>query len=174
MEEPRALTASTATFAASWRDSNYAVRADNHKNKKTIKMKIMEVRAKSLQGVHLTRHHGIGFGQPCSDGAGLLLSRVKGSLGDPEVNLQLAVLPSHLGITVLSHPPLMKAASGIIAIVGVGRIRRRGQHRRCSVRRLAGPGKRTETIIYNKHVGGSELFIIMNKKCQSHLMRRRC
>ena len=99
---------STATFAASWRDSNCAVKADNHENKKTVKMKIMEVRVKSLHGIHLTRHHGVGFGQPRSDGAGLLLSSVKGGLGNPEANLQLAVLPSRLGVTVLSHPPLMK------------------------------------------------------------------
>ena len=62
MEEPRALTASMAAFAASWRDSNCAVRADNHENKKAVKMKIMEVRVKSLDGIHLTCHHGIGFG----------------------------------------------------------------------------------------------------------------
>ena len=85
--EPRALTASMAAFAASWRDSNCAVRADNHKNKKTVKVKIMEVRVKSLHGVHLTRHHGVRFGQPHSDGTGLLLSRVKGGLGNPEANL---------------------------------------------------------------------------------------
>ena len=50
MEEPRALTASTAAFAASWRDSNCAVKADNHENKKTVKMKIMEVRTKAFMG----------------------------------------------------------------------------------------------------------------------------
>ena len=81
------MTSSTAAFAASWRDSNCAVRADNHKNKKTVKMKIMEVRVKSLHGIHLTRHHGIRFGQPRSDGAGLLLSRVKGGLRGHEANL---------------------------------------------------------------------------------------
>ena len=89
-----------------------------------VKMKIMEDKNKSLHGVHLTRHHGVGFGQPRSDGAGLLLSCVKGSLGNPEANLQLAVLPSHLGVTVLSHPPLMKIAPGVIAVVGIRRIRR--------------------------------------------------
>ena len=35
------------------------------------------------------------------------------------------------------------------------------------------PGKRTETVIHNKPIGESELFVIINKKCQSHLMRRR-
>ena len=76
-----------ATFAASWRDSNCAVRADNHKNKETVKMKIMEIRVKSLHGIHLTRHHGVEFGQSHSDGAGLLISCVKGGLGNPEANL---------------------------------------------------------------------------------------
>ena len=50
MEEPQALTASTAAFAVSWRDSNCAIRADNHENKKTVKMKIMEVRTKAFMG----------------------------------------------------------------------------------------------------------------------------
>ena len=110
-------------FATSWRDSNCAVRADNHKNKKTVKMKIMGVRVKSLHGVHLSRHHGVGFGQPRLDGAGLLLSHVKGGLGNPEANLQLAILPSRLGVMVLSHPPLMKIAPSVVAIVGIRRIR---------------------------------------------------
>ena len=87
MEEPRALTTSMAAFTASWRDSNCAVRANNHENKKTVKMKIMEDRVKSLHGIHLTRHHGVRFSQPCSDGACLLFSHVKGGLGNPEVNL---------------------------------------------------------------------------------------
>ena len=82
----------------------------------------MEVRVKSLHGFHLTNHHGIGFSQSRLDGAGLLLSRVKGGLRDPKANLQLAVLPSHLEIAILSHPPLMKETLGIVAIVGVGRI----------------------------------------------------
>ena len=67
----------------------------------------------------------------------------------------------------------MKVAPGVITIVGVRRIERRGRHRRCGVRRPAGPRKRTETVIHNKPIGKLELFIIINKKCQSHLMRRR-
>ena len=117
------MTVSMAAFAASWRDSNYAVRADNHENKKTVKMKIMEVRVRSLHGIHLTRHHGIGFGQLRLDGAGLLLGCMKGGLRNPEANLQLAVLPSRLGITILGHPPLMKVASDVVSIIGVRRIR---------------------------------------------------
>ena len=56
------------------------------------------------------------------NGVGLLLGHMKGSLRDPEVDLELAILPSRLGITILSRPPLMKETPGIIAIVGVGRI----------------------------------------------------
>ena len=116
------MTTSMAALAASWRDSNCAIRVDNHENKKTVKMKIMEVGVKSLHGIHLTRHHGIGFGYLRSDGAGLLLSYVKGGLGNPKANLQLVVLPSCLGVTVLSHPPLMKIAPGVVAVVRVRRI----------------------------------------------------
>ena len=117
MREPWALTASTVAFTASWRDSNCAVRADNHKNKKTVKVKIMEVRVKSLHGVHLTRHRGIGFGQPRSDGAGLLLSCMKRGLRNPKVDLKLAILSSHLGVAVLSRPPLLKEAPSVDAVV---------------------------------------------------------
>ena len=44
MGEPRALTAPTATFAASWRDSNCTVRAGNHMTKKTIKIRTREIK----------------------------------------------------------------------------------------------------------------------------------
>ena len=77
----------------------------------------MEVGAKSFHGVHLTRHRGVGFGQSCSDGAGLLLGCMKSGLGNPEVDLELAILLSHLGVAVLSHPPLPKEAPDIVAIV---------------------------------------------------------
>ena len=80
-------------------------------------MKIMEVRVKSLHGIHLTRHHGVGFGQPRSDGAGLLLGYMKSGLRNPKADLELAILLSHLKIAVLSHPPLSKEAQGVVAIV---------------------------------------------------------
>ena len=111
------MMVSMAAFAASWRDSNCAVRADNHKNKKTVKVKIMEVRVKSLHGVHLTRHHGVRFGQPCPNGIGFLFDGMKGHLRDPEVDLKLAIFSSRLGIAVLGRPPLSKEASGIVTIV---------------------------------------------------------
>ena len=81
---------------------------------------------------------------------------MKGSLRDLKVDLELAILPSRLGITILRHPPLMKETLGVVAIVGVGRTQRRGWRKRYSVRRLTGPGERTKTVIYNKPIGESE------------------
>ena len=98
---------------------------------------------------------------------------MKSGLGNPKADLQLAGLLGRLGVMVLGHPPLMKVAPGVVAIVGIGGVQRRGQHRRCGVRRPAGPRKGIEIVIHNKPIGESELFIIINKKCQSHLMRRR-
>ena len=46
MREPRALTASIATFAISWRDSNCIVKADDHRNGGAIKIKTVEIRIK--------------------------------------------------------------------------------------------------------------------------------
>ena len=43
---PRVLTAIVAAFAASWRFSNCAVRAGNHRNKGTIKIKTVEIKTK--------------------------------------------------------------------------------------------------------------------------------
>ena len=48
MREPRALTTSAATFAASWRDSSCTVRASNHRNRETIKMKAVEIRMEAF------------------------------------------------------------------------------------------------------------------------------
>jgi len=47
---------------------------------------------------------------------------MKGSLGDPKMDLKLAVFLSHLRITVLGRPPLSKETPGDVAVVGVGRI----------------------------------------------------
>ena len=33
------MTASVAAFAASWRDSNYTVRADDHRNRRVVNIK---------------------------------------------------------------------------------------------------------------------------------------
>jgi len=98
---------------------------------------------------------------------------MKSSLRDPEVDLELAIFPSCLGIAVLSRPPLSEKTLGVVAVVGVERIQRRGRHRRCSIRGLASPGERTKTIIQNEPIDESEQFIIMNRRCQSHLMRQR-
>jgi len=112
-----------AAFTASWRDFNCAVKADNHRNKKTIKMKTMEVGVKNIHEVHLTRHRGVGFGQPCLNGIGFLFSGMKGRLRDPETDLKLAIFSSHFGIAVLGCPPLLEKAPGVVAIVRVGRVR---------------------------------------------------
>ena len=117
------MIASMAVFTASWKDSNYAVRADNHRNKKTIKMKTMEVSVKSIHGVHLTCHRGIRFGQPCLNGIGLLFGGMKGRLRDPETDLKLAIFSSRFKIAVLGRPPLSEKAPGIIAIVRIGGVR---------------------------------------------------
>ena len=114
------MMVSAAAFAISWRDSNCAVRADNHKNKKTIKIKIMNIRVKSLHGVHFTHHRGVGFGQPRPDGAGLLLGCIKSGLRNPKADLKLAILSSNLGVAVLSRPPLPKEAPGVVTVVQVG------------------------------------------------------
>ena len=55
MREPRALTVSVATFVASWRDSNCTVRAGDHKNRRVIKTKTVEIRIKVfLKSILLT------------------------------------------------------------------------------------------------------------------------
>ena len=83
-------------------------------------MKMMKVGVKSLHGIHLTRHRGVGFGQPHPDGAGLLLGYMKSGLGNLKADLKLAILSSHLGVAVLSRPPLPKEAPGVVAVVRVG------------------------------------------------------
>ena len=40
------MMATIATFAASWRDSNCIIRAGDHKNRRAIKPKIVEIRVK--------------------------------------------------------------------------------------------------------------------------------
>ena len=42
------MTASAVAFAARWRDSNYTVRAGDHKNRRTIKMKTVEIRMEAF------------------------------------------------------------------------------------------------------------------------------
>ena len=122
MGEPRALTTSTAMFAASWRDSNCTVRADDHRKQKNYQDKDSGNQNGSIHGTRLTRHRGVRLGQPCSNGVGLLLGRMKSSLRDPEADLKLAIFSSCLGIAVLSRPPLSKKTPGVVAVVGVERI----------------------------------------------------
>ena len=40
------MTAVVAMFTASWRDSNCIVRASNHRNKRAIKIKTVEIKIK--------------------------------------------------------------------------------------------------------------------------------
>ena len=44
MRGPRALTAAIATFVASSRFSNYTVRAGDHKSRKDIKIRTVEIK----------------------------------------------------------------------------------------------------------------------------------
>jgi len=48
MRGPRALMATVATFASSWRDSNCTVRAGNHINKRAIKTRTVEIEIRVL------------------------------------------------------------------------------------------------------------------------------
>ena len=111
---------------------------------------------KCVPGIYLTRHHGIGLGQPHLSDTGLFFGVVKCSLTDPKADLKLAIFLSRLRIIDLGYPPLSEETPGIVAIVRVGAIRRRGQRRRCSIRGLAGPGKRTKTVIQNESIDKSE------------------
>ena len=98
---------------------------------------------------------------------------MKGGLRDPKADLKLAVFVSCLGITVLGYPPLSKETPSVIAIVRVGGIRRRGRHRGCSIRGLAGPGKRMKAIIQDEPIDKLEKFIAMSRRYRSHLICRR-
>ena len=46
MREPRALMATIATFTASWRVSHCTVRAGDHRNRRAIKIKTVEIKIK--------------------------------------------------------------------------------------------------------------------------------
>ena len=48
MRGARVLTAAVATFAASWRDSNYTVKASDHGNRRAIKIKTVEIKIKEF------------------------------------------------------------------------------------------------------------------------------
>ena len=48
MRRPQALMVAVATFAASWRDSNCTVRAGDHRNRRAINIKTMEIRIRAF------------------------------------------------------------------------------------------------------------------------------
>ena len=83
----------------------------------TIKMKVVRNRNGNIPEDHLTYYHSVRLSQPCSDGAGLLLSRMKSGLRSPEMDLEQAIFSSRLGVAVLSRPPLTEEAPGIVAVV---------------------------------------------------------
>ena len=85
----------------------------------TIKMKAVRNQNGNIPEDHLTCYHSVRLGQPRSDGAGLLLSRMKSGLRSPEMDLKLAIFSSRLGVAVLSHPPLLEEALGIITVVRI-------------------------------------------------------
>ena len=68
---------------------------------------------------HLTRQHGVGFGQPHPGCVGLFLGGEEGGLRGLEAALKLTILLSCLGVMVLGHPPLPEEVPGVIADVGV-------------------------------------------------------
>ena len=76
-----------------------------------------EDKSEGFLGTKLTRHHGIGLGQPRPSGVGFLLYGKEGGLGGLETDLKLTVFPSCLGITVLGIPPLPEEVPGVV--VGV-------------------------------------------------------
>jgi hypothetical protein len=71
----------------------------------------------NVHGAHPTYYYSVRLSQPCSNGVGLLLSRIKGHLEDSQMNLQLAVVLNRLGIAVLGRPPFLEEALGIITVV---------------------------------------------------------
>ena len=87
------------------------------KNRRNVNMKNNGSQSKSIHGVHLTHHHGIGFGLQCPNGTGLLFGGMKGCLRYPEMDLKLAIFPSCFGIAVLGRPPLLEKVSGVVAVV---------------------------------------------------------
>ena len=93
-------------------------------NGETIKMKAVRNQNGNIPEDHLTCYYSVRLGQPCSDGAGLLLSHMKSGLRSPEVDLALAIFSSHLGVAVLSRPPLPEETPSIIAVVRIGGIQR--------------------------------------------------
>ena len=85
----------------------------------TINMKAVRNQNGNIPEDHLTRYHSIRLGQLRSNDAGLLLSRMKSGLRSPETDLELAIFSSHLGVAVLSRPPLLEETPSIVAVVRI-------------------------------------------------------
>ena len=70
----------------------------------------------------------------------------------PKADLKLTILLNYLGVTILGRPSLLEEMPGVVAIIGVGGVRRRilcGSSRR-SGRRLAGPRRSRKSVIEDK------------------------
>ena len=89
----------------------------------TINMKAVRNRNGNIPEDHLTCYHSVRLGQPRSDGAGLLLSRIKSDLRSPEMDLELAIFSSRLRVAVLSRPPLLEETPSIVTVVRIRGIR---------------------------------------------------
>jgi len=61
-EGTRALTMSVAAFAASWRDSNCTIRADDHRKQKNYQDKDSGNQNRGILEVCLTRYRGVRLG----------------------------------------------------------------------------------------------------------------
>jgi len=92
---------------------------------------------------------------------------VKGGSKKPKADLKLDIFLSYLEIMVLGYPPLLEETPGIIAVVRVEGIRRRGRRRRCSIRGLAGPRKRTKAVIQDEPINKVEEFTAMSRRYRS-------
>ena len=93
---------------------------------------------------------------------------MKSDLGNPEVDLELAILSSHLGVAVLSRPPPPKEAPGVIAVVRVGGVRPQSRSRRHNVGGIVGPRKRMKAFVYDEPRNKVEEFIAVNRRFADH------
>ena len=114
-----ALTAAVAMFTASWRDRQ----GWQSQKQKSYQDKDSRNQSKDVLRGHLTRHHGVEFGQSRPSGTGLFLGDMKGCLRGPEVDLKLIVFLSCLGIMVLGCPPILEETLGVLAVVGIEGVR---------------------------------------------------
>ena len=93
---------------------------------------------------------------------------MKSGMRDLEADLKLTIFSSCLRITVLCCPPRSEETLGVVAVIGIGGVRRRVQRRgsiRYNIRGLAGPRKRIKTVIQDEPIDKLEDFITMSRRC---------